>query len=158
MSKFAALSAAVDEPFRLILIDPLTDRPITANDGRQAYIDVLSVNSRAGQLFDKEERRITNTRMMSGRKEAVLAEDNVEQNKKKTARLTKGWLLVDPVSGNVIDAPCTEANALELYLDPGTHHLWMQVWVAASETANFIKRSPKTSLPSPSIDFVTPAN
>lgn len=54
----SAVSEAIPPPHRVFLIDPLTDRLIETEDGRKAYIDVLSTNSRAGQLFGKKERRI----------------------------------------------------------------------------------------------------
>lgn len=146
-NKFDALAAEVDVPFKVILIDALTDTPIIDNEGRKAFIEVLSDNSTEGQLFDKESRRVTNSRLMAGRKEAVANEDAVESNKRKTARLTKSWHLVDPVTKEVIDVPCTQANALELYTTNGTHHIWQQVWMGAIEPGNFIKRSPTTSPP-----------
>lgn len=145
--KFDALAAEVDVPFKVILIDPLTDAPIEDNQGQKAFIEVLSADSTEGQLFDKEGRRVTNTRLMAGRKEAVANEDAVETNKRKTARLTKSWHLVDPVSREAIDVPCNQANALELYMSNRTHHVWQQVWMGAIEPGNFIKRSPTISPP-----------
>lgn len=144
-SKFEALAAEVDVPFKVILIDALTSEPIEDKQGQKSYIEVLSVDSTEGQLFDKEGRRVTNTRLMAGRKEAVANEDGVETNKRKTARLTKSWHLVDPATGEVIDVPCNQVNALELYMSNRTHHIWQQVWMGAIEPGNFIKRSPKIS-------------
>jgi hypothetical protein len=140
-NKFDALAAEVDVPFKVFLIDALTDEPI------KAYIEVLSDNSTEGQLFDKEQRRLTSTRLMSGRKEAVASDDSVESNKRKTARLTRSWYLVNPGTKEVIDVPCTQENALELYMSNRTHHIWQQVWMGAIEPGNFIKRSPTTSPP-----------
>lgn len=157
-SKFDALAAEVDVPFKVILIDPLTDGPILDNDGNKAFIEVLSDNSTEGQLFDKESRRVTNTRLMAGRKEAVANEDGVETNKRKTARLTKSWHLVDPVTHEVIDVPCTQAFALELYMSNRTHHIWQQVWMGAIEPGNFIKRSPATSVTTASTNGETIAS
>jgi hypothetical protein len=141
---FDSLAAEVDVPFKVILIDPVTSAPIEDKDGNKAFIEVLSVDSTDGQLFDKEQRRITNTRLMSGRKEVVANEDNVETNKQKTARLTKSWYLVDPNTKEPIDVPFTQKSALALYMSNRTHHIWQQVWIGALEPANFIKRSPTT--------------
>jgi predicted transcriptional regulator len=144
-NKFDALAAEVDVPFKVTLIDALTDTPIVDNEGQKAFIEVWLGDSTEGQLFDKESRRVTNTRLMSGRKEAVANEDSVESNKRKTARLTKSWYLVDPATKEPIDVPCTQANALELYMSNRTHHIWQQVWMGAIEPGNFIKRSPTIS-------------
>jgi hypothetical protein len=153
--KFDALAAEVDVPFQVILIDALTDKPIEDKQGKRAYIEVLSVDSTEGQLFDKESRRVTNSRLMSGRKEAVANEDSVDTNKAKTARLTKSWYLVDPSTQLPIDVPCTQANAKELYFSNRTHHIWQQVWMGAIEPGNFIKRSPTTSVDSASTNGET---
>jgi hypothetical protein len=143
---FDGLAAEVDVPFKVTLIDALTDTPIEDAQGNKSFIEVLSVDSTEGQLFDKEGRRVTNTRLMSGRKEAVANEDSVETNKRKTARLTKSWYLVDPSTKEEIKVPCTQANALLLYMSNRTHHIWQQVWMGAIEPGNFIKRSPTTSV------------
>jgi hypothetical protein len=154
-SKFDALAAQVDVPFKVILIDALTDTPITDKAGKKAYIEVLSVDSTEGQLFDKEGRRVTNTRLMSGRKEAVANEDSVENNKRKTARLTKSWYLVDPATQDPMEVPFSQAAALELYMSNGTHHIWQQVWMGAIEPGNFIRRSPTTSADTASMNGET---
>lgn len=156
LSKFAGLAADVDHGFRVYLIDPVTDAPIVEKGtGDKAFIEVLSVDSREGQLFDKEARRITSTRLMHGRKEAVANEDSLEQNKAKLARLTKAWLLVDPVTGEKIDVPCNATNAGELYSENATHYIYQQAWMGAIEPGNFFKRSAKISADTPSAPGAT---
>lgn len=141
MSKFGALAANVATPYRVELLDPISDDPIKDKQGNPAYIDVFSTDSEAGRAFDKEERRKIVDRAAKGR--AADLPDQYEMNAAKAARLTKGWRLVDPASGEVLDVPCNAENALELYSEPGMNWLFVQVWTAASNAANFMQRSPK---------------
>jgi hypothetical protein len=145
MSKFGNLSASVDETFKVVLIDPITDQPITTGEDppRQAYIEVLSADSDVGRSFDREQRSATMRRAGRGRLQAD--DDGLEQNIAKLALLTRSWLLVDPVTREPIDVPCTPDNARELYSQGGTAYIFRQVFVEATAPANFIKRSSTTS-------------
>jgi hypothetical protein len=150
MSKFGKLAAEVDIPFKVFLIDPATDEEIVDKSGEKAFIEVLSQNSELGQQIDREQQRKTNARVASGRRDAMINEDNRAANQAKLSRLTKSWHLVDPESREPIDVECNQANALELYADRHMFHIFMQVFTASAEVANFIKRSSKTSSPLPS--------
>jgi hypothetical protein len=150
--KFGGLAAQVDEPFRVYLIDPDTDEVIVDNtEGKnKSYIDVYSQNSEMGQQIDKENRKKTNQRLASGRREAVISEDSLANSQAKLARLTKAWYLVDPVTHEPIDVKCNADNALELYSDRHTFHIYQQVFTASAEVTNFINRSSKKPSTSPS--------
>lgn len=158
MSKFGALAANVSQGFKVVLIDPLTDLPIKDASGKEAFVEVLSADSEKGRAFENERAKQFNRRMMRGRAAQEEGEDQRQNNIAKLAALTASWHLVDPATKSVIDVPCSEANATELYSEPGMGWLFMQAWLGANETANFIKRSSKTSSPSPSTSSAATAS
>lgn len=154
MTKFASLVANVADTFRVEIIDELTDEVLTDKDGNPAYIDVLSTDSEAGREFDRELRAKQRRSAMKSRNGIPEDSDPLEENQRKLAKLTKGWHLVDPVTREVLDVPCTPANALELYSEKGAHWLYVQAWVGASKAANFMKRTTSSSGPNASSEPV----
>jgi hypothetical protein len=143
-SKFAGLAADVDQTITVELINPKTGEPICDKDGKASFIEVLSTDSPAGREFDKTRRKIVMTRAMRGRNQ-LATEDQLEENQAKLAKLTRSWYLVDPdTREQIIDYPCTEENAKELYSFGGTAYVFRQVWLDASDPANFIGRSSKS--------------
>lgn len=141
MSKFAALAANVADTFRVELIDPISDDVLRDRDGKPAYIDVLSADSEIGRAFDAEARQRA---FRAARKSRTGMPDDIDQlaeNQRKLARLTKGWHLVDPHSRDVLPVPFTEKDAGDLYAEPGLNWLFTQVWAAAANPANFMKRN-----------------
>lgn len=142
MSKFGALKANVDQTFKQEIISPLTGDILRDKDGKAAYFEVYSSDSKIGRDFDKEQRAAANRQIRVGDLDPV---DQLEVNIKKCAALTKDWYLVDPVSLEPIDEPCTPANALELFSDAGMKEYFMQAWLATNKTANFMQRPSKSS-------------
>ncbi|MFC3071487.1 hypothetical protein [Shinella pollutisoli] len=156
-SKFAALAANVSDTFRVELIDPITDDVLRDKAGNAAYIDVLSVDSEAGRKFDADARQRA---FRSARKSRTGHPDidPDEENRRKLAQLTRGWRLVDPVSREGLDVPCTPENALELYCEAGMAWLFDQVFAGAANAGNFMRRRSTTSSPSPRPSFETPTS
>lgn len=146
--KFGALTGAIEKTAKVIILDPATGQSITDTNGREAYIEVDYADSHVGRNFDKEQRQA-----------ARNSEEQMERNKAKTARLTRSWLLVDPVTHEALDVPCTEDNALELFNDPSpiANNIWMQAWLGANSLANFIKRGSANSTDTPSTTSANPA-
>lgn len=140
MSKFAALAADVAATFRVELISPITDDILRDKDGSPAFVDVLSFDSPAGREFDAEARQRARRSAMKSRNGMPDDIDQMEENQRKLAKLTKGWHLVDPTSGDVIDEPCTPASALELYRVPGLNWLFTQVFAGAANAGNFMRK------------------
>lgn len=138
-SKFAALAANVSTPFSVELLHPVTDEPIKDKAGKAAFIEILSVDSPEGRAFDAIERKRLTEKAVKGR--AGDLPDQLDQNQLKAAKLTRKWHLVDPTTGEVLDVPCSEANARELYAEPGMSWLFSQVWVGATNTGNFMKKT-----------------
>jgi hypothetical protein len=143
MSKFGSLADDVTAPFRVMLIDPATDLPLKDEDGKEAFIDVLSAQSEIGRKYDKEQRAQFQRRAMRGRNQQIVEDDQLEQNIAKLSRMTVAWYLVDPSTKKPIDVPLSVDTAAEFYVLPLAWPFYMQAWLGANEAANFIKSSPK---------------
>lgn len=139
-NKFGALAANVSETFKVTIIDPSTDQPLKDKNDKEAYVEVLSSDSKEGRAFDKQRRTTQQQRAMRGGNRLLAQSDPLDDEQAKLAHLTKGWHLVDPATLEPIDVPCSEQNALELFTADGMQWLYRQVWLGANETANFIKR------------------
>lgn len=151
-NKFGSLTAtaAAVETFRVEIIDTVTDAALKDKNGVAAYIEVLAADGDVGRAFDKEQRAVMFRKARKSRTGMVEDDDQLEQNIAKCARLTKSWYLVDPVTREPLNVPCTEENAGELYRAPNMGWFFMQPWTAANNPANFIRRSAKSSTSSPS--------
>lgn len=144
MSKFGGLAAHVDAPFRVVLLHPSTDEPIVDKKGQEAFVEVFSgSDSEKARAFDKEQRNRAQRRAMKARRAADVIDDHLEISVAKCARLTVGWYLVDPDSGEPIAFDCNEDNAAELYAAPETAWIYRQVLLGAADAGNFMKSSPK---------------
>jgi hypothetical protein len=132
-----------DKPFRLELV--FDGEPIKDVDGKAAYIDVHSMDSSIARRFDKKERvtAIENIRKGKGPSEII---DPLERNLAKLAALTAEWYLVDPDTGIPIDVPCSAESAVALYNRPNTSWITDPLFAAASNNANFTKRSASSSI------------
>lgn len=149
MNKFASLAADVSKPFRVELIDPATDEPIKDKDGRVAYIDIWSADGEQGRAFDKKDRKALMLRVRQSRTGKVEPDDALEKNIAKCAVLTADWYLVDRLTGEAIDVPCTVENAADLYSPPGMGWIFIQPWVAANDAANFLQKPSRNSASMP---------
>lgn len=147
MSKFAALAANVSDTYRVELIDPITDDILRDKDGNAAYIDVLSIDSEAGRTFDAEARQRAFRAARKSRTGMPDDIDQLEENQRKLAKLTRGWHLVDPSTREKIDVPFSEKDALELYREPGMNWLFVQVFSGAANAGNFMKRPASSNGP-----------
>lgn len=142
MSKFGSLKANVEMTFKQEIISPLTGDVLRDKAGVASFIEVYSADGPIGRKFDKENRA---AQMRQARTGDIDPVDQLEVNIKKCAALTKDWYLVDPVTHDQLDVKCTHDNALECYSDPGLSWLFLQPWMAANKTANFMQRPSKGS-------------
>jgi hypothetical protein len=140
MDKFDALGLDVEEPSRLILLNPADNKPILDLEGKEAYIDLLSTDS---DVARRHERANGNRRM--SRRGKTKIEELEDENNSLLAALTKGWHLVNPKDGSVIDVPLTAQDAYRLYSSGKTAWIRDQAWAHAGERANFSGSSSKTS-------------
>lgn len=135
---FGSLSGAASSPFRVVLIDRISGKPLVDTEGKEAYIDVLSAQSEVGRKFDRERTQAANRRAIVG---LNTEEDTLAENIDKLAKLTVGWNLVDPVSKEALNVPVSVEAAKAFYTLPGAFHFYVQAWVGANEPTNFIKSS-----------------
>ncbi len=140
MSKFGSLKANVETTFKQEIISPLTGDVLRDKNGNAAFVEVYSSESKIGREHDKAQRRAQAKLQRAGNYEPP---DQLEANITKCAALTKTWLLVDPSTGDALDVPCNMENALECFSDPGLEWLYLQAWLAANRTANFMQRPSK---------------
>lgn len=136
---FGSLSGSASDPFRVVLLDPSTDLPLTDVDGKEAYIDVLSMQSEVARGIDRKKSQALARKVMKGKIRDYSDEDQFLENVEKLANLTTGWYLVDPSSKKPLDVPFSVEAAAELYKLPLAFQYFMQAWVGANEPANFIK-------------------
>ncbi len=147
--KFGNLAADVSKPFVVELIDPSTEEVIRDATGKAAFIAVWSADSDQGRKYDKAKRKDLMLRIKKSRTGKVDPDDALEENIAKLAVLTDSWHLVDRVTGEVIDVPCTPENAADLYSPPGMGWLFVQPWVGANDAANFLPKPSKSSANTP---------
>src|SRR6185369_13938670 len=140
MSKFGSLVADVSAPFKVNIIDPITDQSIVDTKGNPCFISVWASDSARSRAYEKQRRKELILRVKSSRNGQVEPDDALEQNIAKCAALVDGWHLVDRVSSEVIDVPCTPENAADLLSEPGAGWLYVQVWVEANSAANFLPK------------------
>lgn len=150
MNKFASLAADVSKPFRVEIIDPATDDVIRDKDGNAAYIEVWSTDGPQARAFGKAKRRELNLRIKQSRNGKVEPDDQLEENIALTSMLTAGWHLVDRLTKEPIDVPCTPENAADLYSPPGMGWIFVQAFTGASSTANFLPKASTGSAITPS--------
>lgn len=149
-SKFGNLAADVSKPFVVELIDPSTEDVIRDKQGKAAFIAVWASDSARGREFDKAKRKDLMLRIKKSRTGKVEPDDALEENIAKLSVLTDSWYLVDRLTGEQIDVPCTPENAADLYSPPGMGWLFVQPWVGANDAANFLPKPSKNSAPMPS--------
>jgi hypothetical protein len=141
MSKFAGLALETEKPFRVLLRRPDDGAPVRDMQGVQAYIDVLSLDSRKANEL---ERKAIDKRL-SGEK--ATAEALEEAGDERLAALTVGWYLVG-LNRAPLELPFSTANALEMYADPACDWIREQVAVGAGMRKNFTPAPPKDLEPS----------
>lgn len=149
MSKFGSLVADVTKPYRVELIDPSTDDVIRDKAGNPAFISIWAADSEQAREHGKQKRKELNLRIKQSRNGKVEPDDALEANMATAAFLTDDWYLVDRLTREKIDVPCTHENAADLYSPPGMMWIFVQVWTEANNAANFLPKPPKLSPDTP---------
>jgi hypothetical protein len=142
-SQFAGLAANISEPFRMTIINPLSDDVLRDSEGQEAYVEFMSADSEAGRKIDRLQSLQAVRKLRSGRN-LMDEEDLTEAQIDKLVALTVAWYLVD-LDGRAIDVPYSVENARELWRAAELAWLRRQAWVFVNTAGNFIKRPPKTS-------------
>lgn len=133
MSKFSGLELGVDEPFRLVLVHPVTRQPMRDDKGNEAYIEHYSSDS---EIARKHQRAVQRRRLAMRGRAKITPEELEAEAAEILAALTAGWHLVD-LKGKVIDMPFSHENARELYANPAVGWLREQLDESTADRANF---------------------
>lgn len=134
MSKFSGLAVRGDQPSRMTIHHPGTGLPLRDADGLPAWIDLLSMDSKAAQQIQ----RAAQNRRLERRIRKLTAEDLAAEEIDLLAALTSKWRLLT-LDGAAIDVECSAANAAELYALPELAWLREQVSGFVADRGNFLK-------------------
>jgi hypothetical protein len=141
MNKFDALALPVDEPARLHLQHPTKGTALKDSDKKDAYIDLLSLDSGKAQAYE----RAINAKRMARRVKAMPTVEELEaEQTERLATLTLGWHLVG-LNGEGLDVDFSEGAAVELYTANAMRWLREQVELFLNNRANFTKASSSNS-------------
>jgi hypothetical protein len=129
-----ALAVDVSHAAKITLLNPKTRQPIRDADGKEAYIEVVSLDSPEVQNVQKA--AINKRLKMRGR--ATVTADEIEAERAETlVAATKGWYLVTldgAPMGVAFDAP----TARVLYTDARFAWIREQVNEALDDRATFL--------------------
>lgn len=137
-----AVATQVESAARMTVVDP-DERVLIDADGKECWIDFLSADSEAGRKVERSRNRAQFARARSGRN-TDIDDDPVEVQVEILTALATGWYF-----GPDAD-PFSKAAAKALFADPEYAWLRKRSYTFVYSAANFIKRSSKTSSPSPS--------
>ncbi len=164
LKKLGALAGKtldVTTPARMTLIDVETERPMMAETGEldanqkpviaECYIDFMSPDSEAGRKLDRIRTSAAFRKMRSGRNRIDDDDDPIDLQVETLCALATGWFF-----GHDADSFSKEAAAT-LFGDPEFAWLRKKAYTFVYAEINFIKRSSKSSAPSPSTNSSSPA-
>lgn len=134
MSKFAGLAVRGDQPSRMTIHHPATGLPLRDADGNPAWIDLLSMDSKAAQQIQ----RAAQNRRLERRVRKLTAEDLAAEETDLLAALTAKWRLLT-LDGAAIEVECNAPNAAELYSLPELAWLREQVSGFVADRGNFLR-------------------
>jgi hypothetical protein len=129
-----ALALDVSNAVPVILLHPKTRQPLRDENGKEAFISVVSLDSPEVQ---KVQKAALNKRLkMRGR--VTLTADELEAERAETlVAATKEWHLVTP-DGKAIAAPLSETAARTIYTDARFAWIKEQVSEALDDRATFL--------------------
>lgn len=136
-SAFAKFARPVDVPARCIIKDTNGDA-ITDADGKEAFIDLLPLNSSVARRLDEQ---MADKRLAQRKIKPLTSKEIADAQIGKIAALTKAWHLVLP-DGTVMDVECNEANARDLYAEPSFDWIRQQVEEFLFDRSNFFQNLP----------------
>ena len=137
MSKFSGLELGVEQPYRLVLVHPVTRQPMRDTEGNEAYIEHYSSDS---EIARKHQRGVQRRRLAMRGRAKITPEELEAEASEILAALTAGWYLVD-LKGNKIDMPFSHDNARDLYSNPAVGWLREQLDESTADRANFSQGS-----------------
>ena len=141
LGALAALAADSDKPQRMTVIDPDTQKPLKDDDGKECWIEFISVDSEVGRRLERERTGAQLRKMRSGRNRQD-DEDFVEQQVEALTALATGWWFGG--------SPFSKDAAGELFAHRQYAWLRKQAWGFVNNEANFMMGSSKNSSATPS--------
>lgn len=139
MSRFAALALDTETPRRMLIRHPGNDEVLRDAEGREAFIDLLSLSSTPAQ----KARAAIQQRRIEARVRRVTVEEAEQEAMQVLAACTVAWHLVG-LDGSAIDVACTPDAAHELYTTPGLRFVADQATRFADAAGNFLPGSSTT--------------
>lgn len=132
MSKFKGRGFAVNDRAIMPIRHPSTNAPMVDAAGKEAFLCLGSVHG--------EQARRTRQAIQQKRIDARVRKVSLEEAERETAEVLSSvvynWHLVDPL-GEVIDVPCTPANALDLFQTDEFYFIFEQAHAFADNAGNF---------------------
>ncbi len=135
MTDFNKLALAVDKPFRVLLRRP-DDKPLVDAAGKQAFVDVVSADSRKAKDIASG---------ILARRQRGEQITNREAQVETIAGLTTGWYLLcpngEPLCGaDNVPIEFSVENAKIVYAVEGADYIFEQVVAGAYSRVNFMPR------------------
>ncbi len=122
---------------RLDLIHPATGVKIESHDGQTAHIMLRSVNSDATDDLKREQ--LKKSAMRGTRKQQLTLEQVRHDSAAAAAACTESWVLIDPVTKEILDYPATQENKLAVYSNPSMVWVTKQVDQFLADDGNFMQ-------------------
>lgn len=134
------VAADTEAATRMIVVDPDSRQVLKCADGKECYIDFLSVDSETGRRLERQRTTAQLAKLRSGRNRRAEEEDAdmIKLQAETCAALATGWYFGDDAD------PFSKDAALDLFSNPKYAWLRRDSFVYVNETANFIKSSSKT--------------
>jgi len=142
MGKFSGLGINVSTGVKMTILHPVTMEAIKDKDGKEAYLELLSDDSRqALQAVRKlSKKSFAKQRRRNDQKVEEAVDDLIESQVEKIVSCLTGWYIVD-FKGNPVDVPFSEDSAREFLSDPELAWVRNQALVFVADAGNFIKAS-----------------
>ena len=135
MNTLDSMALNAETPTKVVLINPATDTPIRDKDGKDAYLMMMSADSKVAQ----DHRRKATTKQLKKRdRTKTTAEEVEESNIELLAALTTGWYLVN-FDGEPVEYEFSVGNARALYSRSDFTWIKEQADAGAGDRGNFMK-------------------
>lgn len=141
---FDALGINVTSSVRMPIVNPKTGDVIADKDGKEAYLELLSDDSEAGQRFDRALARQTMKKARANAFRQTDDGDSADMQADKVASLLTGWYLVS-FDGAPVDLPFTAQNAKKLMAAQNMAWLRVRALAFVANAGNFMQGSSQSS-------------
>ena len=137
---FDALGVNVTASVRMPILHPGTGEVLVDENNREAYLELLSEDSDAGQRFDRDVSKQTIKKIRARGLKAVDDADQLEIQVDRISALITGWHLVG-LDGRAIDFPFSQENAKRLMAEKSMAWLRRRAIAFVADAGNFMRAS-----------------